>query len=83
MHKSSQHAPDVAVGWLQSSSEYHHVKGRKDKSGSKLVPLINVNREVTINFRSQSDEYTARQEDHSGYVFFFKINSIYKMAFHH
>jgi hypothetical protein len=58
--------PDIALGWLQSSSEYHHVKGRKDRSGSKLEPMINVNCEVPLNFRSQLQEYTACQEDHSG-----------------
>ena len=54
------------------SSEYHHVKGRKGTAGAKMQPLINVCWEVTVNFRSQSQEGSADQEDRLGDVMFTK-----------
>jgi hypothetical protein len=44
--------------------------GRNSMSGSKLEPLINVCRGVTVNFRPQLQERTTGQDDHLGDEFF-------------
>jgi len=54
-------SPDIAVRQLRFSSEYTHVKERKDKSGVKLLPMTNVYCEVMVNFLTQVQECIAFQ----------------------
>jgi len=63
MHKGTQLAPDIVVRQLQLSSGYNHVEGWKSTSGSKWKPLTNICCKVMVNFRSQSQECIACQQD--------------------
>jgi hypothetical protein len=74
------------VSYSSVLNTYHHVRGQKGASGSKLEPLMNVCCEVMINFPSQLQECTACQEDHLGDIlqelqccelsYFFTIDSV-------